>query len=126
MHESIIYKDECYNIQGAVFEVYKELGSGFLESVYQECLAKEFSNSNIPFEQECKINLNYKGGPLNQYFKADFVCYDKIILEIKSCKNIAPEHKAQTLNYLKATNNKLALLINFGSYPKVEIIRLAL
>ena len=124
--EKIIYKEECYKVQGAIFEVYREMGCGFLEAVYQECLQKELRKQNIPFVSQPELNLCYKGEKLNQTYKPDFICYNKIILELKAVKQTAPEHKAQLINYLKATNMKLGLLVNFGAHPKVEIIRLAL
>ena len=122
----IIYKDEAYAIQGACFEVYKTLGSGFLEAVYQEALAQEFRLQNIPFAEQCELKLQYKNIPLHQTYKPDFVCFDKIIVEIKAVSALAPEHEAQLLNYLKITNMRLGLLVNFGHYPKVEIKRFAL
>lgn len=122
----IIYKDEAYAIQGACFEVYKTLGSGFLEAVYQEALAQEFRLQNIPFEEQCELKLQYKNIPLHQTYKPDFICFDKIIVEIKAVSTLAPEHEAQLLNYLKITNMRLGLLVNFGHYPKVEIKRFAL
>jgi GxxExxY protein len=121
---NLFFKDECYRIQGAIFEVYKEIGPGFLESVYQECLEKELSLRNIPFEAQVDIRINYKGQVLNQYFKADLVCYDSIILELKACKAIDQIHQAQLINYLKATGKKLGLLVNFSAYPNVEIQRI--
>jgi GxxExxY protein len=126
MSEGIIYQEECYQIQGAIFEVYREKGCGFLEAVYQECLEKEFALSSIPFVAQQELQLTYKGQPLRQTYQPDFICYGKIIVELKAVKEIAPEHKAQVINYLKATGFKLALLVNFGSYPKATIIRLAL
>ena len=125
-HEKIIYKDESYAIQGAVFEVYREMGSGFLESVYQECLEKELSSRNISFVSQQELKLTYKGDELKQAYKPDLICFNRIIVELKAVKEIAPEHKAQVINYLKATGMKLGLLINFGSYPKATIIRLVL
>ena len=122
----IIYKDEAYAIQGACFEVYKTLGSVFLEAVYQEALAQEFRLQNIPFAEQCELKLQYKNIPLHQTYKPDFVCFDKIIVEIKAVSALAPEHEAQLLNYLKITNMRLGLLVNFGHYPKVEIKRFAL
>lgn len=122
----IIYKDEAYAIQGACFEVYKTLGSGFLEAVYQEALAQEFRLQNIPFAEQCELKLQYKNIPLHQTYKPDFICFDKIIVEIKAVSTLAPEHEAQLLNYLKITNMRLGLLVNFGHYPKVEIKRFAL
>ena len=122
----IIYKDEAYAIQGACFEVYKTLGSGFLEAVYQEALAQEFRLQNIPFAEQCELKLQYKNIPLHQTYKPDFICFNKIIVEIKAVSTLAPEHEAQLLNYLKITNMRLGLLVNFGHYPKVEIKRFAL
>nr|WP_320017461.1 GxxExxY protein [uncultured Desulfobacter sp.] len=122
----LILEEETYVIRGAVFEVYKEMGCGFLEAVYQECLEKELSRRGIPFAAQQEIPLMYKGEPLHQTYKVDLICYNKIILELKAVKDIASEHKAQLINYLKATNLKLGLLINFGSHPKVQIERFAL
>ncbi len=126
MQEDILFKDECYAIQGAVFEVYREMGCGFLESVYQECLERELRNRSIPFSSQQELNLIYKGERLQQMYKTDLVCYDKIILELKAVNEILPEHKAQVINYLKSTGMKLGLLVNFGDYPKASITRLAL
>ena len=123
--KTILFKDECYEIQGAIFEVYKEMGSGFLEAVYQECLEKEFFKRDIPFQSQVELHLAYKGVVLKQTYKPDFICDEKIIVEIKAVKEIAPEFTAQILNYLKATGLELGLLVNFGSYPKVEIVRVA-
>ena len=126
MSQEIIYKNESYAIQGAIFEVYREIGTGFLEAVYQECLEIELQKRNIPFVAQPELSLNYKGKPLKQKYQPDIICYDKIIVELKTVKTIAPEHKAQVLNYLKATNMRLGLLVNFGAYPKASITRLAL
>ena len=123
--EKIIFEEESYLIQGAIFEVYREMGCGFLEAVYQECLEREFRDREIPFVSQQSITLSYKGIPLDQKYIPDFICYDKIIVELKAVQTFAPEHKAQILNYLKATGLSLGLLINFGSHPKVEIIRMA-
>jgi len=106
--------------------VYREMGCGFLEAVYQECLEKEFRCRNIPFQAQKDIRLVYKGMTLNQTYKPDLICYEKIIVELKTAKQIAPEHEAQLLNYLKATNMKLGLLVNFGAYPKATIKRFIL
>jgi GxxExxY protein len=123
-HEKVLYKQESFNIQGAVFEVYKEMGSGFLENVYQECLEREFIARKIPFQAQRDISVRYKGVPLKQFYKADFICYESIVLELKAVKDVAPEHKAQLFNYLKATQLRLGLLINFGYFPKAQIIRI--
>ena len=126
MIDKIIYKEESYAIQGAIFEVYREMGCGFLEAVYQECLEKELLSRNIPFVAQTELHLSYKGEPLQQKYKPDLICFGKIINELKAVKQIAPEHEAQIINYLKATNMKLGLLVNFGAYPKVSISRFAL
>ena len=120
-----LYRQESYAIRGACFEVYKEMGPGFLEAVYQECLAKEFTRQSIPFISQQQLSLQYKGELLTQTYVPDFICYDKIIIEIKGTRQIAPEHKAQLLNYLKATGLKLGLLVNFGHYPQIQIERMA-
>ena len=123
--EELLFKQECYAIQGAIFDVYREMGCGFLEAVYQECLEKEFRLRQLPFEAQKELVLSYKGEQLAQTYKPDFICYDKIIVELKAVKEIAAEHKAQLLNYLKATGLELGLMVNFGAYPKVEIVRIA-
>lgn len=125
-HEKILYKVECYAIQGAIFEVYREMGCGFLETVYQECLERELTTRGIPFIAQPDLTLNYKGKSLKQTYKPDFICYENIIVELKAVKEIAPEHKAQVINYLKATGMKIGLLVNFGHYPKAKIERIIL
>ena len=111
----IIYKEESYKIIGACMEVHKELGPGFLEAVYQEALALEFKRKGIPFKQEVRLEISYKGQTLSKYYEADFVCYDKIILETKAINELTGGHESQVLNYLKATKFKLGLLVNFGA-----------
>jgi len=101
-------------------EVYKEMGNGFLESVYQECLAKEFQRRQIPYVTQPAIELTYKNDILQQTYKPDFVCYGKIIIELKVTHNLMPEHRAQLLNYLRATQMKVGYLINFGHFPLLE------
>ena len=122
----IIYKLESFEIMGACFEIYKEKGSGFVESVYQECLEIELGLRNIPFKAQQELPLTYKGRPLRSKFKPDFICYDKIVLEIKAVSGLTDEHRAQVQNYLRATGMKLGLLVNFGHYPKVDYERIAL
>lgn len=121
--ETLLYKEDVYAIQGAIFEVYREMGCGFLESVYQECLEKELRSRGIPFVAQQELNLSYKGQLLEQTYKPDIICYGRIILELKAVKAIASEHQAQMLNYLKATGMRLGLIINFGHHPKTEIQR---
>jgi GxxExxY protein len=120
----LIYKDESYAIIGSCFAVYKEKGCGFLEPVYHECLEIEFELQQIPFLSKPPQSLRYRGRTLIQTFTPDFVCYDKIIVEIKAVAGLADEHRAQLLNYLSATGCELGLLVNFGHYPKIEYERL--
>ncbi len=110
----LIYKEESYEIIGKCMEVHNNLGAGFLEIVYKDALEWEFKKAGIPYEREKKYEVNYKGIILPHKFYADFVVYDKIILEIKSVSSIADEFVAQAINYLKVSNNKLALIVNFG------------
>ena len=121
-----LYKDEAFLIQGAIFEVYRTLGCGFLEAVYQKALEVELAQRNIPFVSQAEIEVEYKGVKLNQMYRADLVCYDKIILELKAVQTLLPEHEAQLQNYLRATKLRVGLLVNFGHYPKVEIKRIAI
>ena len=111
----LIYKKESYLIIGACMEVHSELGPGFLEAVYQEALEIEFQKQNIPYEREKLLNIFYKGTKLKKHYSADFVCYDKIILETKAINELTGGHESQVLNYLKATKFKLGLLVNFGA-----------
>lgn len=111
----LIYKEESYLIIGACMEVHRELGSGFLEAVYQEALALEFKRKGIPYKQETKLEISYKGQTLLKYYEADFVCYNKIILETKALNELSSGHESQVINYLKTTGFKLGLLINFGA-----------
>ena len=124
--DELLLKDETYAIRGVVFEVHGEMGSGFLEAVYQECMEKELTKQGIPFEAQKDLSLLYKGQTLEQAYKPDLICYGKIILELKAVKTITPKHHAQVINYLKDTNLNLGLLINFGTYPKATIQRLVL
>ena len=122
---NLIYEDLTYQIRGALFEVYKEKGCGFLEDVYQECLEIEFEMQNIPFDAQYPLKLSYKGRPLKKKNIPDFICFGKIIVEIKAVSKITDEHRAQVQNYLKATGYKLGLIINFGHHPQIEIERIA-
>jgi GxxExxY protein len=119
------YKNETFAIRGAIFDVYKTVGEGFLEAVYQECLEKEFAFRNIPYVSQPALQMKYKGVLLQQRYYPDLVCYDKIVVELKAVKELAPEHTAQIINYLRMTNFKLGLLVNFGSGDGVIIKRYA-
>jgi len=124
--EKIIYKDESYSIMGACFEVYKQKGSGFVESVYQECLEIEMAIQNISFKSQQPLSLDYKGHILKHSYIPDLICYGKIIVELKAVKKLVDEHRAQVINYLKATGFKLGLLVNFCHYPRIEYERIVL
>ena len=110
----ILYKEESYQIIGKCMEVHNNLGPGFLEIVYKDALGFEFRKTNMPYEREKKYVVNYKGKVLPHKFFADFVVFDKIILETKGIFGIPEEHIAQTINYLKVSGNKLGLIVNFG------------
>jgi GxxExxY protein len=125
-HENLLYRDEVFQIQGAVFEVYRAMGAGFLEAIYQECLAIELTERAVPFRPQQSLPVQYKGIRLRQSYVADFICFDRIVLELKATREIAPDHRAQTINYLRATGLRLGLVINFGATPKVKIERFAL
>ncbi len=109
-----IFWEECYKIIGACLEVHKELGCGFLEAVYQEALEIEFKIREIPYEREKELPIIYKGTELKKKFYSDFVCFNKIIVEIKACSGLIEEHMSQVLNYLNATKHQLGPLFNFG------------
>lgn len=111
----VLFPKESYKIVGAIYEVHKHLGPGLLEKVYQEALEQEFLLQGIPYEREKEYEVNYKGITLNQKYIADFVCYDKIIVELKSVDVLIPFHTAQVLNYLNITGLQLGLLVNFNA-----------
>ena len=121
----IIYKKESYAIIGACFGVYNEKGCGFLEPVYHECLAIEFEHQGIPAISKPSLTLSYRGRILMQTYEPDFICFGKIVLELKTVSGLADEHRAQVLNYLHATGFDLGLLANFGHYPQLEYQRIA-
>jgi GxxExxY protein len=106
---------KTYAIIGAAMEVHKELGSGFLEAVYQEALEREFINQGIPYNSKPVVKIYYKGKALNKTYQPDFICYDEVIVEIKALSNLTGMEESQIINYLKATVLKVGLLINFGS-----------
>jgi GxxExxY protein len=122
---NLLMRDETFLIRRAVFDVHSAMGPGFLEAVYQECLAIEFERQGVAFNVLKPLRLTYRGRELKQTYVADFVCYEQIIVEIKSVRGLAPEHRAQTINYLRASGLRLGLLINFGA-PSAEIERFAL
>ncbi len=122
-NNKVLFKVESYLIINAAFEVHNELKNGFLEPVYQEALQKEFNLQDIPAQKESLINIFYKGEKLDKYYKADFICYNDIIIELKALNELTSEHESQLINYLKATNKKLGILINFGK-PSLQYKRI--
>ena len=114
MHEEFLYKEESCKIIDVLFEVHKNLGKGFSEIVYKDAIEYEFKQNNIPYQREKEFTVNYKNTVLNHKFYADFVVYDKIILEIKTVDCFNNSHYNQCLNYLKVSQNKLAILANFN------------
>ena len=118
--KDIVYAAECHQFIGACFEVYKDKGSGFLEAVFQECLELELGFQRIPFKAQLPLSLTYKGCPLKQKYGADFLCYDKIVIELKAVEKLTDDHGAQLLNHLHATRHRLGLLVNFGHHPNLE------
>lgn len=124
MKSEILYKDESYKIVAACFAVYREKGCGFLEPVYQECMQIELRLQGVPSVPQKPLTLEYKGCPLRATYEPDFICFDKIVLELKAVTDLADEHRAQVQNHLKATGLKLGLLVNFGHYPKAQVERI--
>ena len=116
----IVHKEESYRIVGAAFKVYNTLGHGFLEAVYQEALEIEFQHQGIPYEREKELKIYYGGVELKQTYKADFVCFGKIIVELKAVSALDDAHRSQVYNYLHATGYKLGLLLNFGHSKELE------
>lgn len=123
MHDDLLYKDEVYAIQGAVYEVYKTLGNGYKEEVYQQCLERELALRKIPYEAKKELHIFYKGEPIEKTYIPDLWCYGAIIVELKAVAAITSEHLAQIDNYLRLTKCRLGLLVNFGSYPRATIRR---
>jgi GxxExxY protein len=121
----ILFEKESYAIMGACFEVYKDKGCGLTEPIYQECLELEFAHLGMPVVTQPSLPLTYRGRTLRHHLVPDFICYGKIVLEIKAVTALTDEHRAQVLNHLHATGSTLGLLVNFGHYPKVEYERLA-
>ncbi|HMV86578.1 MAG TPA: GxxExxY protein [Blastocatellia bacterium] len=118
--KGLIFGDEVYAIVGAAMEVHTVLGTGFLEAVYQSALKLELRNRNIPFEFEKELPVLYKGQRLDTLYRADLICYGKIIVELKALDRLTGKEESQIINYLKATGFRVGVLINFGSRGKLE------
>ena len=116
----LVLKHEVYEIVGACFEVYNEKGSGFLEAVYQECLEIELGLRSIPFHSQVELPITYKGRQLKQTYRADVLCYDQVIVEVKAVSELVDEHRSQVLNYLHAGGCRVGLLVNFGHRPDLQ------
>jgi GxxExxY protein len=121
---NLLYNDKTYKIIGAGFEVYNDKGCGFSEPVYQECFEIELEYQDIPFKPQVELQLAYRERLLKHRYIPDIICYDTIIIELKAVTKLTDEHRAQVMNYLKATECQLGLLINFGHYPRLEYERL--
>ena len=122
--EDLLYKEESFKIIGVCFEIFNILGKGLLESVYKDAMEYEFKNKSIPYQREKLFKVKYKDIYLNHFFYADFIVFDKIILEVKAGSSIIDEHIKQTINYLSITGCKLGIIINFG-YNSLRYKRIA-
>ena len=123
---NLVLRDEVYAIVGAAIEVHRQLGPGFLEAVYQEAMERELAERGIAYVSQKRMQILYKGKLLESYYIADLVCFDQIIVELKALPRLSGTEEAQVLNYLKATNLKVGLLVNFGSYGRLEWKRLVM
>jgi len=119
-NEGELFEQEGYELMGAAFEVYNQLGSGFLEEVYQEALELEFRSRDIPFLSKPRLPVTYKEQLLKKYYEADFLVHGEVIVELKAARGIAPEHEAQLINELNATHKRVGYLVNFGASPRLQ------
>lgn len=118
-----LFQQEGYEFMAAAFEVYNEMGNGYLEDVYQESLELELTARGIPFESHPRLVLHYKGRPLRKHYEADLIVIGEIVVELKAARALTPEHEAQLINYLRATRRHVGYLLNFGAYPRLEWMR---
>lgn len=123
--QRLLFAEETYAVRGCIFEVHREMGGGFLEAVYHECLGLEFAARLVPFRSKPQVGLNFKGSTLTQVYVPDFVCFDSIIVELKAVRELTIEHQAPVMNYLRATGLRVGLLVNFAGL-RVAIQRVAL
>lgn len=122
----LLFPQESYAIMGAAFEVYKTLGPGFLESVYEAALCWELEQRRIPFHSQAQIPVRYKDIILPKHFQCDILAFDRIILELKAIQRLTAVEEAQALNYLRASGHRLAILLNFSAIDKLEFKRIVL
>jgi GxxExxY protein len=122
----LLFRDEVYRIIGACMAVHSDKGNGFNEPVYQDALEIELEVEGIPFEAQRNYLIHYRGRPLKHSYTPDLICFGKILLELKAAKSLTDEHRAQVINYLKVTGLELGLLVNFGSFPRLEWERIVL
>lgn len=121
-----LFQQEGYDLMAAVFDVYNEMGSGFLEEVYHESLELELTGRAFSYVSKPKLALFYKGRPLKKQYEPDLIVLGEIVLELKAVKTLLPEHEAQLINYLKATRKRVGYLVNFGAFPRLEWKRFVL
>lgn len=126
MISEVLYKQEVFQIIGGCFAVYNDKGHGFVEAVYQECVEIELEHLRVPFDAQRELALSYRGRTLRRTYIPDFLCFEKIIVELKAVKELCDEHRAQVLNYLKATGLQLGLLVNFGNQRGLQWERIIL
>lgn len=122
--KELLYPDESYAVRGAFMEVHRVLGAGFLEDVYQDCLRREFLIRGIPFDEKPRLRILYKGEEIEHHYIPDFVCYGKMIVEVKAIAALSDEHFAQLRNYLSVTGFRVGFLVNFHDFPKLNIRRM--
>lgn len=122
----LIYRDETYAVIGAALDVYYRLGSGFAEPVYQEALELELGLRRVPFAAQTKLHIRYKDFVLKKFYRADFVCFEKVIVEIKAQTSLTSVDMSQLLNYMKASGFRVGLLFNFGSGQGLERKRMVI
>lgn len=115
-----LHKQQMYNVIGAAMAVYNEIGYGFSELIYQECLSIVCTEKGIPWEREKPLKMMFHGIELEKLYKADFVCYDDIIVELKAVSELVGEHRAQLFNYMKIANTHFGILINFGEPQRLH------
>ena len=120
MDEELLLKEEVYAVVGAAIEVHREFGNGYVEAVYQEAMELELGDRRIPFEPQKRLHIRYKGRLLKAWYLADLICFGELLVELKAIDRLSGKEEAQVLNYLKTTGLKVALLINFGRYGRLE------